>query len=529
MVYHASLSWDFAPTPSNLNLLADQLDAQLEFEVEVSSRPLAISYHLGTNVEFHPLDLSGRESVAWPFRTAAMAMCLATATADETPQDLLARVEGAELDLRARVAASLREFTEALDAEIRRLPLAGLSCRTYNYLNGGNAVVRRNRLQLAKAMPSLLLAGVANASNSDSLRQLQRAVDSSESLTKAIENVCGVRSVTARHAMKLPAQHVNADDLVIAIRLLDVLSPDHFPKDLSEWETFMQLSFKLIPAMTGLPRTAPASRALLKAASIQGWSRAKIALQSLNLDRATILLFSALLAAYRRAISYEIIHGSSIGEFSAEVRAGRIADEIVRRVGLTKFIEAAGLYPRLLRESHSALSHEHQLKRGLAWETALVEPVVAGECIFLQIADSESLGRLANKLANCLTDYRFECSSGQMLAFSISTHDGRLLGALSVKTLLCASGKCSVWIDGSAGPKNAPLATSHQKAVEVFFASLLSADVASKIAPVAMRQRARYQDRGRSLEKHMAIEASIAALNQLPQRSMRFSALMNRR
>jgi len=522
------MSWDFAPTPENIDILSARLDEKFDETTDASSSTLAISYYLGTNVQFADIDLHPQEPAAWPFRTAAIAKCLQTSTPHETPQELSVRVDAEERVLRACAAKRMRQFIAGLDIELcaLRQNMSQLSCPQYNYFVVGEerALVRRYRMQMVISMPCLV--GIATNSSSDFLVQLLHAVDSGQSLSNAIERLCGVRPATARHAMKLPPQQIEANDLVVAIRLLDVLSPDHFPNG-AEWETFMQLGFHVIPGLTGLARTAPASRALLKVASIKGWRRAKLALQGLQLDRATIARFTALLTAYRRTLAYEIVQRGAIMEASPEASAVRITDDLVQQVGLAKFLDAASLYPRLLREAHSTLRHEHQMRRGLIWETALVEPVAVGECVFSQINDWESLRGLANRLANCLTDYRSECVMGKMLVFSISTHDGVTIGALSVETFLSSSGRCSVSLEGSAGPKNASLANSHKEAVAGFFASLQTEDFLSRTAQAVLRQQVRYLGRGRTIEQQMAIEASITALNRLPQRRMRFSSLMS--
>jgi hypothetical protein len=530
-VYHLRVSCDWAPTPDRVNKLAEIIVGRESVCSSQEQTASFIGWALETSVRFVDMDLASPNTEAWPVRAAALERCCLASPDQYSRQPLAERVAFLQKEIADSYNASLMQFLKQLDTKI--LALSSLwGCMPwarYNYFaSARDQRARTYRVQVAAAMPALVpVLSSEFGQPTQFSRTLSDVVDSGQPLINALAAACRVRIVTARHALTIPAGLVENDSVPTLTRALDSLVPERFPRALNEWNVFRRLVYDVIPRLTG--RNYPASPinfCVLTAISRQGWPHAEQQLSHLFVNDADASLLREFLQAYRNSLAWDLMQdNSTTSRVAVQETCAEVVDETLAQVGILHIFEAARSFPMLLGQAKSELAPRNQLLRGERWNGVIEEAVSFEGCVIEPALTLAQLSRLATDLKNCLRSYAHACADGNAHIFSVCSVAGEHLGAAGFRFHVGRYGGFIIDCFDCKGPKNAPISDQGHRAVEALGAWLRTAEGQRRISAFRSTRVARYRGEKSDLSKRIAMEATIAALRRMRQKSLKFNTL----
>lgn len=525
-VYHVRVPCDWLLSGNHMGKLAEMIaDREVVGACDDQSASV-IGWALETPLQFVDLDLASLTVDGWPIRAAAMELVMFSEYRADSPALIMQRVAKVQRGLCDAAATALKEFVNKLNSDIISLTYlwGEMPWSRYNYFAKARTdKVRHYRLQAAAAMPALVT--ILCSESTPLSKTLFEVVDTGKPLALALAAACQVRQVTAKHALCLPPAYVEGGGLLTLTRSLDALIPDRFPREVNEWNVFRRLALEVIPSVTGRTPMSPLNRSILAAISCRGWQQAERQLSRLCVTDDSALLLRGFLHAYRKALSWAIIHNGAASQEFADTLSADVVEAALARVGIQHLFEAARSYPALLRDAQTELVQYHDVQRGQRWNCIIKEPMTLHGCTIAPVTTFAQLVKIGRDLANCLPSYTHYCAEGRAHVFSVHGSLGEVLGAVGIQFFPDKEGHFEAKVFDCKGPRNEAMCELGTGAVAAFLVWLKTREAQDQIAESRRAQFSRWRGKKKEIEERIEIDSSIAALQKLRHKALRFEAL----
>ena len=531
-VFHVRVPSNWNPLHDAVTVVAEAIGHFDFASMDTSQLASMVSWEIETQIEFLGIDLSKPDTGMWPVRAAAIERHLSEKPASEISARIAERARVTEAELANGLKAELMAFVGRLDGSVVSLSSLwnSMPWARYNWFASSKDPVRRYRIQLAQVFPALvpILTGELGVPEPFA-RSLADVVDSGKPLIDALVSTCQIRSATARHVLTMPPSLMEGTRLKPLIRSLDALSPDRFPRELSEWLVFGRVVGDLVPGITSRPMSSPLNLAFVPEVCKHGWMHAERQLRRLCIDEQDAILVREFWGLYRNALMWNLLENGLCTEDTAIATCAALIDQEMASAGLARMFEVSRALPALLRLARSELANEHDLWRGKCWHSVLDKSIVLEDCEIEPLLTVVDLERTGAELHNCIDGrFAFYCANGTAHIFSIRDASGGRLGALHLRFNANRKDKFAIHVVDCKGPSNAKISSKGMRAVSAFCAWLRDEEAQQRLLELRRLALAWRLPKNKDVEKRIEMETAILALRRLNQGSLRFDILRDK-
>jgi len=399
-------------------------------------------------------------SASWPIH-ASVQDALGAALAAQSPpsaSEALRLRDDLHQAFCVRLESDLRAFVDGLDPQIVDLARAagGLSAARYNFLAGGDPIVRRNRVQAVSRHPILL----DSLATDPAYEAVRKAIDLGEPLLDRLVLHLGAPKSVLRRVADTPLAWIDAQWRArphLLMRLLADIEPSKRPATRDEWSRFDR-AVSLVARTTGHPPTSTSNRLWLRRTASDGFRETGAP----DAPGADVAAAAAILDAFAGGLQAALDEDlrDLVGARQAEPLARHALVQLQQGLGVNRLAALATKWLAAWRAEQAAAEAELELASGERWPSLLPEGAEtrwaeAEGLRVVALCTPADLREEAARMSHCVDTYVAACARGECQIYSLRSPSGASLSTLETKLSRTLAGAFSIVAVQHAGAFNA--------------------------------------------------------------------------